>query len=168
MCSKVREVLFPGLKTLFLACLLYPSNSIASEPAPLFAAKNLLSDNTISLSDYTGKVVYLDFWATWCAPCREALPAYDKLRRELGTEQFEIIGVNIDSPTSLAIDYLKQHPVDFPLIADPDGDIAKRYGLRVMPSSFLIDQEGKIVLRKKGYEPGDEFSLKTKIRHLLN
>ena len=82
------------------------------EPAPSFSAKSLAGDGMVSLDAYRGKVVYLDFWASWCAPCQAALPALEKLRKEFPADQFQVVAVNVDTDTEKAlrlVEHLEDH-----------------------------------------------------------
>ncbi|MBL4572424.1 MAG: TlpA family protein disulfide reductase [Gammaproteobacteria bacterium] len=133
-----------------------------------FSASQIIGNEQVRLSDYRGKIVFLDFWASWCPPCLASLPAYDKMYRELGTEEFEIIAINVDEDTDDGIEFLEDHPVSYPVLADPDGEVGIPYGIRSLPVSYLIDREGRIVQRYRSYKAGDEIELKKLIEELLN
>lgn len=139
----------------------------AQELAPLFSGVALNSGQQIRLDDYRGKVVFIDFWASWCPPCLASLPAYDQMRREIGTEEFEIIAINVDENTEDGLSFLEKHPVGYPVLADPDGHIGIPYGIRSLPRSFLLDRNGKVVASYKSFKVGDEISLKQEITELL-
>lgn len=145
-----------------------PGFIIAQELAQDFSASQIIGNEQVRLSDYRGKIVFLDFWASWCPPCLASLPAYDKMYRELGTEEFEIIAINVDEDTDDGIEFLEDHPVSYPVLADPDGEVGIPYGIRSLPVSYLIDREGRIVQRYRSYKAGDEIELKKLIEELLN
>jgi thiol-disulfide isomerase/thioredoxin len=142
--------------------------ALAQEAAPLFSGVTLFSNQEIKLSDYRGKVVFIDFWASWCPPCVASLPAYDQLRRDLGTENFEIIAINVDENTEDGLKFLESYPVSYPVLADPEGDIGIPYGIRTLPRAFLLDREGRIIEAYKSFKPGDENMLKQKITRLMD
>lgn len=149
-----------------ILCL--PGFVLAQELAQEFSAPLITGNEQVRLSDYRGKVVFLDFWASWCPPCLVSLPAYDKMYRELDSEEFEIIAINVDENVDDGIDFLEDHPVSYPILADPDGEVGIPYGIRSLPVSYLIDREGRIVQRYRSFTIGDEIELKKLIEELLN
>lgn len=139
----------------------------AAELALDFSGTELRDERTIHLADYRGKVVFIDFWASWCPPCLLSLPAYEKMRKEIDSEEFEIIAINVDEQTQDGLDFLEDHPVSYPMLADPEGDIGIPYGIRSLPMSFLVDRNGLIVQSYRSFKAGDETSLKQEIEKLL-
>ena len=154
----------------WLSCLtlLLCSAGYGQESAPLFSGTELRSGETIALNDYRGKVVFLDFWASWCPPCLVSLPAYEEMWLELREHDFVLIAVNVDENTGDGLDFLIDTPVSYPILADPGGDIGIPYGIRSLPVSYLIDRQGNIVRRYRGYEPGDELTIRQDIEALLD
>jgi thiol-disulfide isomerase/thioredoxin len=150
-----------------LSLLLLVQTSSAADPAPLFSGDSVNTGQHISLEGYRGKVVFIDFWASWCPPCIASLPAYERMRDEIGTEEFEIIAVNVDEYTEDGLGFLADHPVSYPVLADPDGDIGIPYGIRTLPHSFLLDRDGNIVTSYRSFRKGDEVRLKEEIEALL-
>ena len=140
----------------------------AQESAPLFSGVALNTGQQISLGDYRGKVVLVDFWASWCPPCLVSLPAYNQMRQEIGSGEFEIIAINVDEDTEDGVEFLRDHPVSYPVLADPDGKIGIPYGVRTLPRSFLLDRDGQIVETHKSFRTGDEIKLKQAIEELLD
>ncbi|NKB32383.1 MAG: redoxin domain-containing protein [Pseudomonadales bacterium] len=124
--------------------------------------------STHKLSDYRGKVVFIDFWASWCPPCLLSLPAYDEMYQEIGNDNFEFIAINVDEDTEDGLYFLEDHPVTYPVLADPEGDIGIPYRIRSLPVSYLIDQEGRIIESYRSYSLGDEAEIKEQILSLIN
>ena len=147
--------------------MVFASAGFAQEMAPDFTGVDMRTDQTITLSDFRGKVVLVDFWASWCPPCLLSLPAYDKMREEIGTAEFEIIAVNVDENSGNGLEFLQDHPVAYPVLADPEGDIGIPYKLRSLPVSFLLDRSGRIVRQYRSFSLGDEIALKQEIDALL-
>ena len=138
------------------------------EPAPDFDAPALNGVKPLSLADYRGKVVYLDFWASWCAPCAVALPIVDSFRDEFGADEFQVLAVNVDSDPGKARTFLKRRPVSYPSVSDPEGLLPAKFGVETMPTSFLIDREGVIRVVHRGFKKSDEDALRSQIRKLVS
>ncbi len=146
--------------TLFLGPCAY------AQKAPIF---KLPGDNkSINLENLKGKVVYLDFWASWCDPCRKSFPWMNDMQSRYGGKKFTIVAVNLDSSKADALKFLKNMPANFDIAYDPDGSVASKYNLKVMPSSYLIDKKGELVLVHKGYREGDTNEIENKINKLIN
>lgn len=139
----------------------------AGDRAPAFAAPALGGKGTVELSKYRGKVVYLDFWASWCAPCLVAIPEIEKMRSEFPSEDFQIIAVNLDQKEKKALRFLSKNPVGYPSASDPKGRLPGQYGVDTMPTSYLIDREGVIRYVHRGFQRGDGAKLREEIRTLL-
>ena len=116
----------------------------------------MLNGKPVSLAAQRGKVVFVDFWASWCPPCLASLPAYEEMYREIRGTDFEIIAVNVDEDTADGLQFLEQHPVSYPVVADPKGEIGIPWNIRSLPRSFLLNREGEIVAVYKRFKPGDE------------
>jgi peroxiredoxin len=155
------------LLTTFAVLLLPLMPLHAQEAAPAFSGVAINTGQKISLADYRGKVVLVDFWASWCPPCLDSLPAYDRMLNEIGTEEFQIIAINVDENTGDGLRFLEQHPVSYPVLADPAGEIGIPWGIRTLPRSFLLNREGQIVTIHKRFRAGDEIKLKRDITELL-
>ncbi|WP_416396530.1 TlpA family protein disulfide reductase [Allohahella sp. A8] len=139
----------------------------AATPAPDFQLPVLNSDSTQSLSEYRGMIVYVDFWASWCGPCRKSLPQLSKLRNELvEAGDFEVLAINLDAKTEDATRFLSQFPVSYPVLLDPKGKTPEAYGLVGMPTSYLIDQKGNIVSKHEGFRDGDIEKLRKEVETL--
>jgi DsbE subfamily thiol:disulfide oxidoreductase len=123
--------------------------------APDFTLKNP-AGRKVSLNDYRGKVVFLNFWASWCDPCRGEMPEMDKLYREFKGKGFEILAVNVKDKQEDALKMLKALKITYPVALDPQGEIGLLYGAWAMPSTYLIDRKGVVLARMWG--PADWYS----------
>ncbi len=137
------------------------------DTAPNFKLKNIATGKMESLKKYRGKVVYLDFWASWCGPCRQSLPLLNELRTELKRKGFEVIAVNLDEDTEDAKTFLEQFPVVYPVLLDPAGDVPQKYELPGMPTSFLIDKRGRIQKIHVGFKPKDMKGIRKEVISFL-
>ena len=134
-------------------------------PAPNFTLPGL-DGKMASLTDYKGKVVLLNIWATWCPPCVEEMPSMEKLYQELKDEGFEILAVSIDVSGAMAVlPFMEKHKLSFPALTDTKGDIKSFYQTTGVPESFIIDKEGVIVEKIIG--PRD-WATPSVIRYLRN
>jgi peroxiredoxin len=144
--------------------------ALAVEPgtaAPAFRLPTFDSAAPVSLAELRGKVVFVDFWASWCSPCRQSLPLYDKLRSDLAAVDFVVLAIGLDEDVADAKAFLSEHPVKYTTLQDPQGDVAKAFDLKGMPSSYLIDRDGTVRARHVGFEPKDIDVLKKEIAGLL-
>ena len=152
------------------ALLLAAAPSLALEEgarAPAFSAPRLGGSETVSLSSYRGKVVLVDFWASWCAPCLVSLPLYEELRKELPAGDFQVVAVNLDKEPKKALRFLKDRGVGFPSVADPHGRIPETFGLETMPTSYLIDRTGRVRYVHEGFRRQDIDGLRAKAKALI-
>lgn len=127
----------------------------------------LTSGELRSLSALRGKVVYVDFWGSWCLPCRESLPFLNEIRNSLSRDDFEVLAVNLDELAEDATRFLTNYPVDYPVLADPRHTTIRAYGVEVLPSSFLIDRQGRICTSHVGFKSAQKDSIKEEIHALL-
>lgn len=121
----------------------------------------------LDLSQYRGKVVYLDFWASWCVPCRRSIPWMNAMQQRYRDQGLVVIGVNEDSDPAAAKQFLAAHPAAFKVVPDPDGKLAESYGLMGMPSSFIIGRDGQVVTRHIGFHTDSPKSYAAELRKLL-
>ena len=126
------------------------------------------ADDLLDLAALKGRVVYVDFWASWCAPCRESFPWMNRMQDLLGKDGLVIIAVNVDNNHSDAERFLREHPARFRVVFDPDGVLPERYGVHGMPTSFLIDRDGRVQARHAGFRLADRDPLAQQIRVLLH
>ena len=122
---------------------------------------------TVKLSNTSGSLVYVDFWASWCGPCKESFPWMNKIQEKYKAQGLKVIAVNLDAKTEDAKKFLEQHPARFTVAFDPKGVIPKVYGVKGMPTSFLIGRDGKIIVRHSGFRASDATLLETEINKAL-
>ena len=121
------------------------ANSADAQPAADFSLPSITDRNLdIRLADYRGSTVYLDFWSSWCLPCRESLPLLGKLQEQLGHEDFAVITVNLDSYPSDGRSLMEKFAVDYPVASDIGWRVARQFGLQKLPAAFLISRDGAI------------------------
>jgi peroxiredoxin len=137
-----------------------------SNPAPDFTLRSLDGPN-LRLQEQRGKVVMLNFWATWCGPCREEMPQLNKLFEKFRPSGFTLLGVNVDEDSRQAAGIAGQLGVKFPVLFDSDKRVAKLYELSAMPSTVLIDRDGRVRFLNRGYHSGVEAEYDRQIRALL-
>ena len=165
-----RDVLGLGAAGVATAALGLPTAAQAaiapSSPAPDFTLKTLEGPN-LRLQEQRGKVVLLNFWATWCGPCREEMPQLNKLFEKYRPLGFTLLGVNIDEDPRNAANVATQLGVKFPVLLDTDKRISKLYQLSTMPSTVMIDRDGRVRYVNRGYKTGTELEYDQQIRALL-
>lgn len=110
------------------------------------------AEPTLDLSAYEGKVVVLDFWASWCVPCRRSFPWLNAMREKYGDDGLVIIGVNVDRDRSEAERFLAEYPADFTIFYDTEGRYASEYGVEAMPSSYVFGRDGELRVRHLGFK----------------
>jgi thiol-disulfide isomerase/thioredoxin len=120
-----------------------------------------------ALDAYAGKVVLLDFWASWCAPCRQSFPWMNGLQQEHEDEGLVIVAVNLDQDRELAEAFLAQRPARFRIEYDAPGNIAREFGVQAMPTSFLIDRQGRVRARHAGFRDKQREERERQIDQLL-
>lgn len=137
------------------------------QPAPAFAGASLREGTALRLEDYRGKVVYLDFWASWCGPCRQSLPWMDALRGDYAAAGFEVIAINVDETPADALRFLERYPIRYPVVGDSAGTIAALYDVQDMPSSYLIDRRGVVRRVNRGFNRAEAGRLRLAVAALV-
>jgi len=149
---------------LTLAALFLPFGLTAADPPDTRQVIDSVMPPSVSLDN---KVVYVDFWATWCPPCRRSFPWMRDLTLKYREDGFEVVTVNLDERPASAAKFMKEMEVAFPVFFDSTGALARLFSLEVMPTSFLYDREGKLRLRHEGFDPKEAPSLDSLINALL-
>jgi peroxiredoxin len=159
-----------GLLALIAASLISgaPANAHASGDTAPACALSPLGDRPLkTLADLRGQVVYVDFWASWCTPCARSFPHFEQLRKAFSAQGFEVLGINLDERTADAQKFLDRHNATFALAANPDGACPRAFGVKAMPTGYLIDRTGVIRQIFTGFRAGDETRLHEAIETLL-
>lgn len=169
-----RPVLPTALLTMsvMFAVLSFVSGSVAAEPAvgqPAadFALRSLGSAN-VRLSEHRGEVVLINFWATWCGPCRQEMPLLDELYAKYQRAGFTLLGVNIDASAAQASEMARALKVTYPILIDERQEVGRLYQAGTMPLSVLIDRQGVVRYVSEGFKPGFEKRYAEWLRELLN
>jgi len=158
----------PWICILFASLLLCGTTSAANiqGKAPNFTLKSNTGKN-IKLSELRGQVVLLNFWASWCGPCRQEMPLLEKLQQRYSALGFTVLGVNVEEDPSKAKSLLKDIPVSFPILFDTQNTVSKQYQVSAMPSTVMIDRNGNMRYLHKGYKAGDEAQYKKWVKELV-
>jgi len=152
-----------------LLCSPLPASAVKiGEPAPSVSLASLPAGQETRLFQLRGKVVYIDFWASWCGPCRISLPALDDIYRELNADGFEMLAINVDEIEQDALDFLEKIPVSYPVVWDPTGDTPSRYQILGMPTAFLVDRNGVVREIHTGFRKSDAKKIRASIMELLS
>lgn len=135
-------------------------------PAPDFTLKSRDGGN-LRLSEARGNIVIVNFWASWCGPCREELPAFEALYQDYADMGVTVYAVNVDDQSAKADKLLQDIAVSFPVLYDPEGDVSELYDVSAMPTTVMIDRDGVARLTHKGYKSGDEARYEQVLHRLL-
>jgi thiol-disulfide isomerase/thioredoxin len=139
------------------------------EPAPDFEVAALQEGGKpLKLSDFKGKVVYLDFWASWCQPCRHSVPMLNAMHRDLAGKDLAILAVNVGEERAAGLNFLKSYPVGYATASDPEGKLAKAYDVQIMPTSYLIDRDGTLRGIHAGFRKEEAMKLRAAVTALVN
>lgn len=172
--SFVRRIIF-NLLFLITPCLILAAplasastveSSLTTKKAPDFTLPTI-DGKTVTLSELRGQVVYVDFWATWCPPCRKSFPWMQKMHDRYAKTGLKIIAISLDGKRELIDDFLKSNPVSFTIAHDPKGESADAYKLIGMPSSYIIDRHGNIQQSHAGFRNDDKDKLEAQIKAVL-
>jgi thiol-disulfide isomerase/thioredoxin len=137
----------------------------AGQPAPAFDLPG--TSGQVRLGDMRGKLVYVDFWASWCAPCKQAFPFLNEMQTKYGPRGFQVVGINVDAKRADAERFLTSTPANFTLAFDDKGVTPKAYAVQGMPSSYLVAPDGRVIAVHVGFKDEDRKALEEKIRQAL-
>jgi cytochrome c biogenesis protein CcmG, thiol:disulfide interchange protein DsbE len=153
------------LHYLLLISLATATPVFAADPAPEFTLPG--RDQPVSLAALRGKVVYVDFWASWCAPCRKSFPWMNSMQKRYGDQGLVIVAVNLDKTHELSDRFLSEVPAELTIAYDPEGKVASAYKVKGMPSSYLIDRTGRIHSSHIGFREETASGMEAAIKDLL-
>ncbi|MCZ6829916.1 MAG: TlpA disulfide reductase family protein [Gammaproteobacteria bacterium] len=151
-----------------LALVLLPQAAAltADGAAANFTLKSATGEN-VRLSEYRGQVVLINFWASWCGPCRQEMPHLDAIHRKYEALGFTVFGVNVEQDRELADKVLRDIPVTFPILFDDENRVSELYDVDAMPATVLLDRNGEIRFTHRGYKPGYELEYEKQVRVLV-
>lgn len=167
--NRLVYLLNTGLRCLMLAtalCCGATQAEIKQGMAPDFTLGSNHGEN-LRLSEFRGEVVMINFWASWCGPCRQEMPILDELYAQYQPLGFTILGVNVEEDSDKAKALLKDIPVSFPVLFDNQSMVSKLYDVVAMPSTVLVDRDGNVRYLHHGYKPGYENTYQEQVRALV-
>jgi peroxiredoxin len=162
---KIKNCLL-GLMFSVVAATSLASSDLTGQAAPDFALKSSTGEN-LRLSEFRGDVVMINFWATWCGPCRQEMPLLDELYQRYERVGFSLLGVNIDDDSRKAMTMISDLGVNFPVLFDSSKEVSKLYQVDAMPVTVIVDRGGTVRYVHQGYKPGYEDKYLDEIRSLL-
>ena len=159
------------IKHVLLSLMLIAVTSVSyaediSGKATNFTLKSSNGKN-LKLSEYRGQVVMLNFWASWCAPCRQEMPLLEDLYKKYNKLGFTLLGVNVEEDSNKALTLLRSIKVSFPILLDNKNMVSKLYKVSAMPTTVIIDRDGNLRYLHQGYKPGYERDYEKQVRQLI-
>ena len=165
----MRKTISKLMGSLVVAAALLAVPAIAADatgPAAEFKLQSR-SGPAVSLSSLKGQVVLINFWATWCGPCRKEMPFLEQIQKKYAPLGFTLVGVNVEEDSRLMDAFLNDVPVTFPILLDPANSVSKLYNVSAMPSTVIVDRKGNVRFIHQGYQTGDESKYQDMIRQLI-
>lgn len=136
------------------------------DEAPDFTLENLTGGN-MRLEEYRGQVVLINFWASWCGPCRQEMPILDRLHHRYEDTGFAVLGINVEGESAPAQEIVDRTNVTFPILIDDGQKVSELYNLEAMPSTVVVDRDGVVRYIHRGYKPGDEAKYVEVVKQLI-
>jgi cytochrome c biogenesis protein CcmG/thiol:disulfide interchange protein DsbE len=158
--------LIAGYFTCLIVLFLCSNATYAQNAAPDFEVAS--QQGKINLKQFRGKVVYLDFWASWCAPCKQSFPWLNQMQEKYREQGLHIVAINVDKKAEDAQFFLQKTPAHFTIAFDPQGNSPAAYNIKGMPSSVLIDRDGQVIWKHAGFRLEDQAQLEQAIRSALD
>ncbi len=155
-----------ALAALLLAAAWPAAATDGAVPAPGFSLASR-AGGQVSLADLKGQVVMINFWASWCGPCRQEFPALDQIYAKYKPMGFTLVAINVETEKADAEKFLSATPASFPILFDPDNTVSGKYGVSAMPTTVLVDRQGRVRWQHRAYKPGDEAKYIEQIRAAL-
>jgi peroxiredoxin len=137
-------------------------------PPPVDFSLLDINGQLFTLSDFKGKIVFLNFWTTWCPECRVEMPSMEKLYKRLNGQDFTMIAVNLQEPALRVKTFLKKYPLTFTILLDSKGEIGPQFGIRAVPTTFILDKNGGIIGKALGNRQWDSKESMALFEHLIN
>ena len=157
--------LLPALLALAFAAPAYAAAT--GDPAPAFSLPEA-SGAPVALDKLRGKVVYVDFWASWCGPCKRSFPWMGEMQKKFGDQGFTVVAINVDKKREDAAKFLAATPGAFTIVYDPAGSAASAYDVKGMPTSYLVDRSGRIVAVDSGFRDDAKAAWEARIKSALD
>jgi cytochrome c biogenesis protein CcmG/thiol:disulfide interchange protein DsbE len=155
------------IASLFFGPSFFAYSADLGETAPAFSLKSISGPEPVELESQTEKILYIDFWASWCGPCKLSFPSMIKLKELFKDDPFEIIAISVDADSESAKKFLDSYKINFKVALDSAGVAAEKYALPGMPSSYLLDQDRKVIAKHKGFRKSDFTKIKEEIEEAL-
>ncbi len=162
----IKQIVFLPWILLFAASITYAAQP--GETAPSCSVERFNTNSSLNITDLKNKVVYVDFWASWCPPCKMSFPSLNQLHNELKDKGFEVVAINLDEEKDQAAEFLQNNPVGFSVGYDGEGKCPETYQVIAMPSSYIIDKKGIIREVHLGFDEDSPDKIRSAVLSLLS